>query len=409
MECHAWAWQIQSCMEFWDMPLSIRHLLPGAVALPTELGASAMRGLLNVALSLALHQAEAGHRVEIVGGSASGKPACYPLKAVQACSLALWTWARAGRWNLTWVAPIWWFCARHRPVDVLHVHLDPNLLLAPRAQVRVLHIHNDVGSPLPPAYLRLLSRADQVFCVSDFVRQRFLRASRLPADRVSVLYNGATPPPPVSTSAARALRADWGVAESATVLLFAGAVIPDKGLIHLVEAFNQARSAWPSLELVVAASPTISPHRAAYEATVRDCAQGLPVRFVGSIPQDSMGAAYRASDLVLIPSIVQEGFPLVACEAMAAGRPVIASSTGGIPEVVIRGGTGLLVPAGDADALARAILRLASDHDLRYELGRAALERARAFTWDAAAERAEEMYRRLLNSKLHDRRRSAGQ
>jgi glycosyltransferase involved in cell wall biosynthesis len=358
-----------------------------------------MRGLLNAALSLALHQAEAGHRVEIVGGGASGKPACYPLRAVQACSLATWTWARAGRWNLTWVAPIWWFCARHRPVDVLHAHLDPNLLLAPRARVRVLHIHNDVGAPLPPAYLRLLSRADQVVCVSDFVRQRFLRASGLSADSVSVLYNGATPAPPISTSAARALRADWGVAKSATVLLFAGPVIPDKGLIHLVEAFKQARPAWPSLELVVAASPTISPQRAAYEATVRDCTQGLPVRFVGSIPQDGMGAAYRASDLVLIPSVVQEGFSLVTCEAMAAGRPVIASDTGGIPEVVAHGHTGLLVPAGDAGALARAILRLVSDRDLREAMGRAALERARAFTWDAAAERADQVYSGLLKGE----------
>ena len=141
---------------------------------------------------------------------------------------------------------------------------------------------------------------------------------------------------------------------------------------------------------------------------MRDCAEGYPVHFVGSVPQESMSMAYRASDIVVIPSIVQEGFPLVACEAMAAGRPVIASNAGGIPEVVIHGDTGLLVPASDVGALAEAILRLASDQGLRDEMGRAALARANLFTWDAAARRADEVYRHLLKKKVHNKGHSEG-
>jgi len=390
------------------MPLHIRHVLPGDVCLPTKIDGSPMRGLLNAALSLALHQTKVGHRVEIVGGGAAATSTYYSLDALQARSVPPWKWARCGRWNLTWIAPIWWLCARSSPVDVLHVHLDPNLLLAPRAKVRVLHVHNDVGVPLPPAYQRLASRADAVICVSEFVRQRFLKASDIPADRVSVVYNGAASVSLHSSGTCHALREQWGVATGSVVLLFAGAVIPDKGLIYLAEAFKRAGLASPSLELVVAASPTISEQRAAYEASVRDCAEGYPVHFVGSVPQASMSMAYRASDIVVIPSIVQEGFPLVACEAMAAGRPVIASNAGGIPEVVIHGDTGLLVPACDVGALAEAILRLASDQGLRDEMGRAAQERANLFTWDAAARRADQVYRHLLKKKVHNKGHSAG-
>jgi L-malate glycosyltransferase len=72
-----------------------------------------------------------------------------------------------------------------------------------------------------------------------------------------------------------------------------------------------------------------------------------------------------------------EGIPLTLIEGMAAGLPVLATRVGGIPEVVVEGETGLLAPAGDADALAAQVLRLAEDRDLRERLGRAGRERAR--------------------------------
>ena len=80
-----------------------------------------------------------------------------------------------------------------------------------------------------------------------------------------------------------------------------------------------------------------------------------------------------ASDIVAVPSVWDEPHAVVLCEAMAAGRPVVASRAGGIPETVVDGETGFLVPSGDERRLRDAILALATDTDLRERMGRAAL------------------------------------
>ena len=95
------------------------------------------------------------------------------------------------------------------------------------------------------------------------------------------------------------------------------------------------------------------PLRAKLEAA----AQGLPVRFLGFVPD--MRRLYAAADVVAIPSLA-EGLPMVALEAAAAGRCVLASAVGELPEA-LGGGAGVLVPAGDARALARELERLCAD------------------------------------------------
>jgi glycosyltransferase involved in cell wall biosynthesis len=101
-----------------------------------------------------------------------------------------------------------------------------------------------------------------------------------------------------------------------------------------------------------------------------------------------------AADSVLMPSLT-EGFPRTAIEAMAAGKPVIATNVGGTPEAIIDGETGILVPARDSDALASAIVRLVGDSDLQARLGAAGRERAaQNYSVDKYVSRLDEMYRR---------------
>jgi glycosyltransferase involved in cell wall biosynthesis len=107
-------------------------------------------------------------------------------------------------------------------------------------------------------------------------------------------------------------------------------------------------------------------------------AQGLSDRVAlrGFVAQNDLVALYHAADLCVVPSILYESFSYTCLQAMACARPVVATTMGGIPEVVIDGETGLLVPPGDAVGLAAALQRLIGDARLRSRLGRAGRERA---------------------------------
>jgi len=109
-------------------------------------------------------------------------------------------------------------------------------------------------------------------------------------------------------------------------------------------------------------------------------------------------AAWRRCGLGVVPSITEEAFGLVALEAMAAGRPVIAADHGGLPEVVANGETGLLVAPGDAAALRDALRRLHSDPDLRTRMGTAALQRVKRFTPATVVPQLEDVYGHLTGA-----------
>ena len=110
----------------------------------------------------------------------------------------------------------------------------------------------------------------------------------------------------------------------------------------------------------------------------RKAARGLSdrVELRGFVAWNDLVALYHAADLCVVPSILYESFSYTCLQAMACGRPVVATTMGGIPEVVIAGETGLLVPPGDPVALAAAFERLVDDAGLRRRLGRAGRERA---------------------------------
>ncbi len=123
------------------------------------------------------------------------------------------------------------------------------------------------------------------------------------------------------------------------------------------------------------------------------------VDFVGSREQDQLALYYAAADVCAVPSLT-ESFGLVALEAMACGTPVVATRVGGLQTLVEDGESGLLVPAGDYQALAEAIARVLLDHRLRTHLSHCARERAERFTWTAVGDRVTALYERVLE-KVH--------
>jgi glycosyltransferase involved in cell wall biosynthesis len=109
--------------------------------------------------------------------------------------------------------------------------------------------------------------------------------------------------------------------------------------------------------------------------------------------RDDIPELLQRCDIVVLPSVGQEDFPLVILEAMAAGRPVVATTVAGIPEQVVHGKTGLLVPPGDVEELASAIAGLMKDPERQRSLGKASLDRfAACFSADIAIERYERLF-----------------
>src|SRR5690606_34789393 len=113
-------------------------------------------------------------------------------------------------------------------------------------------------------------------------------------------------------------------------------------------------------------------------------------------PNEAVRAAWARSSIGLAPSLWREPFGIVVIEAMAGGSPVIGSCVGGIPEIVVEGESGLLVPPGDVDALAAAMRRLIEEPALCEQMGEAARRRAAQFSAAAVVPQIEAAYRHLL-------------
>jgi D-inositol-3-phosphate glycosyltransferase len=119
------------------------------------------------------------------------------------------------------------------------------------------------------------------------------------------------------------------------------------------------------------------------------------VSFVGSLDQQRLALFYAAADVCAVPSLT-ESFGLVALEAMACGTPVVGTRVGGLQMLIEHGESGLLVPAGDYQALAESIAQVLSDHRLRTHLAHGARDRAEHFTWRAVGDKVEALYEKIL-------------
>jgi glycosyltransferase involved in cell wall biosynthesis len=222
-----------------------------------------------------------------------------------------------------------------------------------------------------------LRRARHVFCPSAYLR-RLALGWGLDPERVSVLPN---PAPDVPALPARdELRAGFGL--DGAVLAFAGRLGPQKSLDVGLEAV----AAVPGVTLAIAGD---GPDRAVLEQRARDLGLAGRARFLGNLPREDVLRLFRAADASLLPSS-WENFPHTVVEALAVGCPVIATTVGGVPEVVRDGANGLLVPPGDARALAAAIERYFADEALRARLVGVATQSVAGYTEDAVFSRIED-------------------
>jgi glycogen synthase len=251
-----------------------------------------------------------------------------------------------------------------------------------------------------------LLNADGIIAVSTAMKQDIMDLYGIEADRISVIYNGID-----TRRFRRVVRPDilkaYGIDPDRPYVLFVGRVTHQKGILHLVRALPQLDH---GVQAVLCAGAPDTPAIAAeMKSRVHEARRGSenPVIWIEEmVPTSDLAALYSHAAVFVCPSIY-EPFGIINLEAMACGTPVVAAAVGGIPEVVVHGETGLLVPFEPEDGhsaeprrpqqyardLAQAINSLLSSEALRNRLGARARQRVEErFSWRRIAEQTRRCY-----------------
>ncbi len=229
---------------------------------------------------------------------------------------------------------------------------------------------------------------DRAILVAKALEPSFTAQCTIPLSRTAVIHNGAVATPAAAHNKASA-RTELGWQQDAKVILMAAVLRPGKGHVAMLNAMRLICQRYPGAKLMLAGE---GPMRRQLEDEAVPL--GASVYFLGE--RTDVGRLMTACDIVVLPS-ESEALPMVLLEAATAGRPVVASRVGGVPEIVDDGVTGCLVPPRDVQSLASAILRLFADEELLQTLGRNARTRAeREFSIERQAERTLALYREVI-------------
>jgi glycosyltransferase involved in cell wall biosynthesis len=281
-----------------------------------------------------------------------------------------------------------WRRLHRQPPDLLMLlTVVPNIwgrILGRLARVPVI-VGNCRGGGAPwRQHERLLwPLMDHLLCNTAALKAELTQRYGIPPAKITVILNGVDtefygPAPAGSRS-------------NPQVILSVARLVPDKDHDTLIAAFSQVSAAFPEAELWLVGD---GPRRPAIQEQVRRSLAPDRVRFWPGQP-DIRPLLHQACLLVL--SSRYEALPNVVLEAMAAGLPVVATRVGGLPELVVPGRTGWLVPPGDAPALAAAMSQALGDADAREALGRTGRERAVGdFSMEAMTRRHEQVLSSLL-------------
>jgi len=263
------------------------------------------------------------------------------------------------------------------------------------------HVHEIIKHPAVIEQLlpRLVGLAADVVVANSRETSRWLRGIVPGIERKTVvIMNGVDSSRFNGNASPEDFRREWGIAADETVFGLIGRVNRLKGHQVFVRAAEMVLREFPLAHFFIVGGPPAGQGR--FLTELEQCLERLPRARTRTriIPfRRDIERVYAGCDVIVMPSTEPESFGLVAAEAMAMKKPVIASRLGGLLDVVAEGETGLMVRPGDASDLARAMLALARDRDRREELGERGLARQRAvFSFGRFRDQVADLYRQIL-------------
>lgn len=351
-----------------------------------------MRGGQHQILTLARGLRERGHE-QIIACAAAGR--LESMARGEGFKTARLRFGGAGA-----VSTLWSLRNLARSVDIVHAHdgrsQTYSWLMSQGLPVKRIASRRVSFRPRGPLSHRLKygRGCDGVIAISNFIREGLLQAG-IPATKIRVIPDGIPIPAELpGISAQEEARRSFGLAPGDFAVGHAGAFTPEKGQEVAIQAFKLAQPRLSSGRLLLAGDGPLKPILEE-KYCLKDPADG--VRLTGYLAD--LKAFMSAIDLFVMPSVA-EGLGSAALIAMAYGKPVIASRTGGLPEIVKPGDTGWLIPPGRPDLLAETLVESSSNPEVLLRLGANARKQAGLFTDDILVKNTEEFYLQVLHGSL---------
>src|SRR5688500_271008 len=286
-----------------------------------------------------------------------------------------------------------WVLHRERP-DVFHA---PHYVLPPATRCRSVVTIHDCIHLMFPQYLRnraayvyarasmwsAAHQAHRILTVSEASKRDIIHFFNVPPEKVVVVYNAIEERFAKTPSAEAIERVRERYQLNHPFVLYVGNIKPHKNLVRLIEAFAELRRrGFDELKLLIIGDEISK--LPALRRAVHSHKLHKHVRLLGYLEDETLASLYRLASVFVFPSLY-EGFGLPPLEAMASGTPVVTSNVSSMPEVT--GDAAVLVDPYDVNSIVEGIEGVLRDPELRAELGRKGMARAREFSWERSAER----------------------
>lgn len=313
--------------------------------------------------------------------------------------------SKQGKFDLLFlIRLVMYFRASHP--DIVHSYLNtPNFwarMAGKLAGVRYLitserniDIHH---SSKRVALEKFLARASaRVVANAEAIRELLVRKVDMPPEKIEVIYNGVDIAKFTccNTDRVLALRQDWGILPADFVMVLPGRIVPQKNHKCLIRAIDAMHADKSNLKVVFVGNENDQTLKQELQQLIAEL--HLTSNFIFAGKQDDMAAVYAAADVIVLPSL-WEGFPNVVLEAMAAGKPVIASDIADNRRIVQDGITGYLFPSDSHTELAHCLEKIIDSGDLsRCEMGVAGMELVRSdYSMDKMVKTTQSLYESVL-------------
>lgn len=299
-----------------------------------------------------------------------------------------------------------WALCRERGVDLVHAHGYAYFSSYAPCFVRLLRSTPLIFSPyysdttsapiVQRVYDATLGRLsfvvpDHIIALASVEKATLRRRYDLPESKFSIVPPGVDVEGLYQPQLGMMFRRKYGIVGS--MALFVGRIAYTKGLLFLVKAIPSIVQRHPQGQFVF-----VGPDWGATGgllALAEDLGVKRNLLFTGPLNGDDFVGAYNAADIFVHPSVTSEAYGIAVVEAMAAGKPVIATNVGARADIVTEGRNGFLVPAGNSEVLAERILMLLTDKDMAMHIGKTNVADAQKYRWQGVNSRMEEIYRQV--------------